>query len=302
MKPYLFFALFFFCLLGNSQNEKDIILTKTIPGLLIKNISEDYQEAKKMLLEMEEKHGPLPEHKFQLLNASYKNKDVEFFKKELILLVENYGLDLIFLNKRTSYYEALTTGELSNWFKDVYPESRAIWLKNNFGKIPYLKELNDFYSKDQALASLASTIRSDNTLDKDTKEKINSLILNESISLFTELLELYKKIGAYPSAKSFSLPQSPYFLIETHVLKVPSISLDYLKQIYPYYEKAYLNNEIDYLVFRNYDAQLLWSTGSQYFGTLSDDEVPSSYLDENGKIPIIDESTLKERRKKLKWE
>lgn len=87
-----------------------------------------------------------------------------------------------------------------------------------------------------------------------------------------------------------------------HVLKVPSISLDYLKQIYPYYEKAYLNNEIDYLVFRNYDAQLLMSSGSQYFGTLSDDEVPNSFLDENRKIPIIDESTLKKRRKKLKWE
>src|SRR5690606_34322422 len=121
-----------------------------------------------------------------------------------------------------------------------------------FDKIPYLKELNDFYVQDQTLASLANTIRSDNTLDKDTKEKINSLILNESISLFTELLELYKKIGTYPSAKSFSLPQSSYFLVETHVLKVPSISLEYLKQIYPYYEKAYLNNEIDYLVFRNY--------------------------------------------------
>lgn len=302
MKIQVFFIIYFICHLGNAQTEKDILLTKTIPGLLMKNTSEDYQTAKKVLLEMEEKHGSLPEHKFQLLRSSYRIGDIEFFKKELITLVENYGLDLIFLDKRTSYYEALTTGELSNWFKNVYPESRAIWLKNNFDKIPYLKELNDFYVQDQTLASLANTIRSDNTLDKDTKEKINSLILNESISLFTELLELYKKIGTYPSAKSFSLPQSSYFLVETHVLKVPSISLEYLKQIYPYYEKAYLNNEIDYLVFRNYDAQLLMSSGSQYFGTLSDDEVPNSFLDENGKIPIIDESTLKKKRKKLKWE
>lgn len=107
--------------MGNAQTEKDILLTKTIPGLLMKNTSEDYQTAKKVLLEMEEKHGSLPEHKFQLLRSSYRIGDIEFFKKELITLVENYGLDLIFLDKRTSYYEALTTGELSNWFKNVYP-------------------------------------------------------------------------------------------------------------------------------------------------------------------------------------
>src|SRR5690554_951770 len=110
MKPYLFLALFVFCFVGNAQTEKDILLTKTIPGLLMKNTSESYEEAKKMLLGMEEKHGPLPEHKFQLLSSSYTNGDIEFFKRELISLTEIYGLDLIFLNKRTNYYEALTTG------------------------------------------------------------------------------------------------------------------------------------------------------------------------------------------------
>src|SRR5690606_35857414 len=249
MHYYFFIVLYFFCFLGIAQTKEDIVLTKTIPDLLMKKSFENYQEAKKLLLSLEEKRGSLPEHKFQLLSSSYENGDILFFKEELISLVENYGLDLIVLDKRINYYEALTTGDLSDWFKIVYPESRAIWLKNNFDKIPYLKELNDFYVKDQTLASIATDIRANTTMDNDTKEKMNSLVLNESHSLFAELLELYKKIGAYPSAKSFSLPQSPYFLVETHLLKIPSISLDYLKQIYPYYEKAYLNNEIDYLVF-----------------------------------------------------
>jgi len=93
-------------------------------------------------------------------------------------------------------------------------------------------------------------------------------MLNESKIQFAELLDLYKRIGTYPSAKTFSLPQTPYFLIETHILKTPSISLDYSRQICPYYEKTYLNNEIDYLVFRNYDIQMLMSSGAQYFGTI----------------------------------
>lgn len=301
-KIHFLFVIYFICYLGNSQTDKDIILTKTIPELLLENNEEAYHVAKKLLQDLESEYGPLPEHKFQFLSSSYTTGDLAFFKTELISLVENFGLDLIFLDKRISYYKAITTGELSNWFRDVYPNSRAIWLVNNFEKIPYLKELNDFYVKDQTLASLANAIRSDITLENDAKEKINSLVLQESKSLFSDLLALYENIGAYPSAKSFSLPQSPYFLVETHVLKIPSISFDYLKKIYPYYESAYLNNEIDYQVFRDFDAQLLFSTGSQYFGTINEKEVPDTFLNENGKAPNVDESTLEDRRRKLKWD
>lgn len=112
----------------------------------------------------------------------------------------------------------------------------------------------------------------------------------------------FLKIGSYPSAKTFTLSQTPYFLIETHILKDPEISLTYLQQIYPLYEKAYLNNEIDYLVFRNYDIQMLLSLGKQYFGTIKNNEVPETFLDENGNIPILDEENLIKRREKLKWE
>lgn len=86
-----------------------------------------------------------------------------------------------------------------------------------------------------------------------------------------------------------------------HALKSPSISFECLEQIYPLYEKAYLNKEITYLVFRDFDTQLLFSTGKQYFGTVKESEVPESFLDENRKIPVINEPYLKERRAKLQW-
>lgn len=300
MKTYFFIVVSLFWFYGISQTKKDILLTKTIPNLVSKNTSEAYQTAKEILLRLEEKNGPLPEHKFQLLSSSFTNGDIIFFKKELISLVENFGFDLILLDKRTNYYEAITTGSLSNWFRKKYPESRAKWLNNNFDKIPYIKELNDLYVKDQTLASISSTIRSQ--IRNGNKKTIDSLILNESKILFAELLDVCKKIGTYPSAKIFSLPQTPYFLVETHILKTPSISLDYLKQIYPYYKNAYLNNEIDYLVFRNYDIQMLMSSGKQYFGTIKKDEVPKTFLNKDGNIPIVDEDNLLERRKKLGWE
>lgn len=296
------FLLFFFtAFLGFSQNPTDILLTQTIPKLLLANSSEDYFKAKKMLLNLEKEDGEWPEEKLRLLSASYTHGDLEFFKKELLNLVEHYGFDILQLNNSLNYYEALTSGELSNWFKMNYPPLRAKWLENNLDKLPYIKALNDLYVKDQTLASLFSTINSQNFENEKTKKMLDSIFLEETKNHFSELLNIYNKIGVYPSAKSFAIPHSPYFLVEMHALKSPSISFECLEQIYPFYEKAYLNKEITYLVFRDFDTQLLFSTGKQYFGTVKESEVPESFLDENGEIPVIDEAYLKERRVKLQW-
>ena len=302
MKHFILFCFFIVAFSGNAQTEKDILLTQTIPKLLSTNISEDYFKAKEMLLNLEQENGKWPEQKLQLLSSSYRNGDWEFFKDELLSLVEHNGFDILQLNSGLNYYEALTIGELSVWFRKNYPSLRARWLENNLEKLPYIKALNDLYVKDQTLASIASTINSQDFDDERSKQIWDFMILERTKEHFSELLDIYKKIGQYPSANSFALPQSPYFLVETHALKTPSISMECLEQIYPYYEKAYLNNEISYLVFRNFDVQLLLSTGKQYFGTVKESEVPESVLDENGKIPVFDEAHLKERRAKLGWD
>lgn len=302
MRIRYFIPIFFVWFLGNSQTENDMLLTQKIPELLQEKNQEGYQQAKQLLLDIEAQLGSLPEHKFKLLRYSYENGDMAFFKKELLLLVENYGFDLTLLDKRVNYYEALTTGLLSDWFKNVYPPARKKWLNNNYDKIPYLKALNNLYVKDQALASIAGRINSDSTIDITSKDKLKDLLINESKELFSELIRIYSEIGSYPSAKTFSLPQIPYFLVETHLLKIPEISLTYLEQIYPFYENTYLNNKIDYLVFRNYDIQMLMSSGKQYFGTIQNEEVPETFLDENGNIPILDEENFIKRREKLGWE
>lgn len=302
MKTYFLFYFLFTISVGFSQNQTDILLTQEIPKLLLTNTSEDYFKATELLLNLEKESGEWPEQKLQLLSASYKNGDLEFFKEELLSLVENYGFDLLQLNNRLNYYEALTTGELSDWFKNNYPDLRAKWLENNLEKLPYIKALNDLYVKDQTLASFAATINFQDFEDEKTKQVLDFILIEETKNHFSELLDIYKKVGKYPSANSFALPQSPYFLVETHALKTPSISMECLEQIYPYYEKAYLNKEITYLVFRDYDTQMLFSIGKQYFGTLKEAEVPESFLDENGRIPVLDEVHLKERRAKLRWD
>lgn len=266
------------------------------------NASDDYYTAKRMFLDLEKKNGAWPEQKLQLLSASYRIGDLDFFKEELLKLVENHGFDILQLNSGLNYYEALTTGELSHWFKNNYPSLRAKWLENNLEKIFNIKALNDLYVKDQTLASFAATINSHTYKNEETKQLLDSVLIETTKNHFSELLGIYKKIGKYPSAKSFALPQSPYFLVEMHALKIPSLWAACLQEIYPYYENAYLDNEITYSVFRNFDIQLLFSIGKQYFGTVNESEVPESFLDKNGKIPVFDEDHLNQRRAKLGWD
>ncbi len=301
MKSFLLPFLLLIISVVTSQNQTDILLTQQIPKLLSTNTSEDYFLAKDLLLNLEKESGAWPEEKLRLLSVSYRIGDSDFFKEELLSLIEHYGYDILQLNNRSSYYWALTSGELSSWFNTNYPLYRALWLEKNLEKMPYIKALNDLYIKDQTLGSFGAIITSQNFEDEKTTKKLDSILIEQTKDNFIELLDIYSEIGTYPSAKTFALPQSPFFLVEIHALKTPSISLDCLKQIYPYYEKAYLNNEITYLAFKDYDAQMLYSSGKQYFGTLKEHEVPESFLDENGKIPVDDEIHLKERRAKLGW-
>jgi|SRR5690554_4268278 len=302
MKHLILFCFLIIVFSANAQTKNDILLTQTIPKLLLTNSFENYSKAKKMLQNIEKECGKWPEQKLQLLSSSYKIGDLEFFKEQLLILVEYHGFDIFQLNSRLNYYEALTTGELSAWFSENYPSLRAKWLENNFEKLPYIKVLNDLFVKDQTLANLYSTINSQDLEDEKAKEILGTIFLEETKNHFSELLNIYKKIKTYPSAKSFALPQSPYFLVEIHALKIPSISFECLEQIYPYYEKAYLNNQITYLVFRDFDTQLILSTGKQYFGTVKESEIPQSFLDEKGKIPVFKSELLKNRREKLGWD
>ncbi|HET8810049.1 MAG TPA: hypothetical protein VFM65_07275 [Flavobacteriaceae bacterium] len=302
------FILIFLCLVNFSfgQTKRDILLNENIPSLLASNNPKDYFKAKNLLLELEETTGFLPQERFQLLNDSFEHQDLSFFKKNLRILTKEYGFNLILLNKGINYYKSLTTGELSLWFRKVYPKDRAKWLRENYEKIPYLKQLNDLAVKDQTLAALWNRINSI-TLSEESKKKIRSIFLEKTISNFQDFLWICKETQAYPTSKTFSLTQTPYFLVTTHMLKTPGYSMEYLKKIYPYWEEAYLSGNMDYLSFLNFDSQLFLSTGKQYFGLLKTKEIPEYVLKMKGlakedAVPVLDEENLGQRRKNLGWD
>lgn len=292
--------ILFFVNLSFGQTERDIIINDSIYPIMHK--SENYQEVKNRILDLEKIYGYEPELKYSFINYSYQNNDIEFFKSELAKLVENYGFQLIYLNGRESYYDSIIEGELSEWFKEMFLKSHFIWLENNFDKQIDLKKLNDLKTKDQLVNSFAIRIGNEINLDSVQKIKKADLLYNFFFENISELHQITLKNKNYPTGKTFALVQNGFGVAEVHNLQAkPNIERFWLL-FYPHYKKAYLNNEITYATFKSYDQMNFVHFGNQHFGLVKINEIPEVFMKENlTEIPIVDMEFYKKTKKEFNW-
>ena len=262
----------------------------------------NYPLAKKRILKLEEKHGYEPELKHRLISQSFINNDIDFFKKELSILVEKYGFQLIYLKETEVYFNSITKGELSSWFKEMYLEKHFIWMKNNFDKQLDLKKLNDIGNKDQLIRRYSSLLNKILTLD--SVQNINTYKAMGELD-FENIADLYgitHKWDTYPTGKSFALIQRSYTIAEIHNLKAKENFDRFWLLFYPFYKKAYLNNEISYIHFKNYDSYSYIHHGYQKFGLLNVEEIPDLYMNLGLKeVPLKDFDFYFKILKEFNW-
>jgi hypothetical protein len=292
--------LLFFANLSFGQTERDVIINDSIYPIM--HESENYQNAKKRILKLEKVYGYEAELKYSLINYSYQNNDIEFFKTELSKLVESYGFQLIYLNGRESYYESITKGELAEWFKKMYLKNHFVWLENNFDKQIDLKKLNDIKTKDQLINGFAIKVGNELKLDSVQKIKKADLLYDFFFSNISELHQITLKYKNYPTGKTFGLVQNSFGVAEVHNLQAkPNIERFWLL-FYPHYKKAYLNNEITFATFKSYDQMSFVHFGNQHFGLVKIDEIPEVFMKENlTEIPIVDLEYYEKIKKEFNW-
>jgi len=238
----------------------------------------NYPLAKKRVLKLEEKYGYEPELKHLLITESFRNNDLAFFKKELTVLVEKYGFQLIYLKETEPYYTAITEGELFSWFKTMYLEKHFIWMKNNFDKQLDLKKLNDIRDKDLLIrkyTNLFSRKLEFDSIQNSNKHKVMSELDFENIA---DLYQITQKRKKYPTGKSFALIQRNFGIAEMHNIQAKENFDRFWLLFYPFYKKAYLNNEISYIYFKNYDSYSYVHHGYQEFGLLNIEDIPDTYM------------------------
>lgn len=282
------------------QNKRDIIINDSIYPIM--HNPDNYLEVKNRILSLEKNYGYEVELKYSFINYSYQNNDISFFKKELSTLVEKYGFQLIYLNGRESYYDAITKGELAEWFKKMFLKNHFVWLENNFDKQIDLKKLNDIKNKDQLIDIYTGKVIKEVNLDSIQIVKISNLLNEFFFTNISESNQITIKNDNFPTGKSFALIQNDFYVAELHNLQSKLNIERFWSLFYPYFKKAYLNNEITFGTFKTYDQMSFVHFGNQHFGLIEIDKIPDIYKKENmTEVPIVNLEFYKKIKKEFEW-
>ena len=193
MKINLSFAFLLFSLLVMSQTKRDIFLRDSIiKPINYKQVTnkEIYDKTYDLLKKMDTEFGYEKDIHLKILEFSYFHNDLDNFKKDLLVLVKDYGFKIDYLTTNENYYNDLMNGKLSNWFKKMYLKNHLIWVENNFDKLNDIRALNEINIKDQTLAKL-SNVMLDVNLNQSDSIKIYTIIQR----LNAENLQLIYKIS-----------------------------------------------------------------------------------------------------------
>jgi hypothetical protein len=177
---FLLACFVFISIICSAQNKRDKFITDSISSISQGWRNLDSPKFNRLLQNIEKLEKDYntyeAQYRFMLLESAYTIGKIDFFKAQLAISVEKYGVQVPYMKEKESYYNAIMTGELSSWFKEMYLEKHLIWLKNNFDKQIDLKKMNGLYERDQILIGFSSSLENRIELDTIQKKKKHELL------------------------------------------------------------------------------------------------------------------------------
>lgn len=314
MRRFSFVIIFcFFIIETFSQNSRDKFINDSIINyrdVLHKNGTEYNFYKLIRSIETLEKMSKSYEPDFRyhmVLSNAYKLNKLDIFKKELEILVEKYGFDVAYMSEKEVYYDAITTGKLSSWFKKMYLKKHFVWLKNNFEKQIDLKKLNSLHEKDQLVNSYSLLISQKMQLDSVQRKQERE---TKAVYAFNNALVIHSIANKYkslPTSKSFALIQNPYSMVELHNMQNEYNFDKFYNLFLEYYKSAYLRDQINFTIFSSIDFHSYVHHRCQIFGLITKKDILDSYLTELDKkncpdiIPIKDIDFYHKIKLEFKW-
>ncbi len=299
MKIIFSFLLFSFTLF--SQNERDIFIKDSVmDNLNNTSISNtDYHVLKNRISKLDKAYGYETDFHFKLLEHSFIQNDLNFFKEDLVFLIKNYGFNINYLKGSELYFDSILQGNLSKWFKRFYVKNYSKWLKNNLSKSIDIQKMHDMNVKDQVMVKFSREFDLNKDFDTIQKGLFLQHLYNYSFRNITDLHFIAKKYGFLPNSKNFALTYFYYESVLVHNVRDNTDATWDL--LFPYFKKAYLNNEIGNVVFQNYDFYHYLRYGTQVFNSYTLDQIPKSFRKEGTSIPLKDEAFYNAIKKEFKW-
>ena len=301
MKINLSFAFLLFSLLVMSQTKRDIFLRDSIiKPINYKQVTNKkiYDKTYDLLKKMDTEFGYEKDIHLKILEFSYFHNDLDNFKKDLLVLVKDYGFKIDYLTTYENYYNDLMNGKLSNWFKKMYLKNHLIWVENNFDKLNDIRALNEINIKDQTLAKL-SNVMLDVNLNQSDSIKIYSLIQRLNAENLQLVNKISKKSNCFVLSKKFPIIQNN---LNSAIIHNFQMNLDdSWNLLFPYIKTAYKNNEIDNVIFQNYDFYRYLKDGYQEFNSYKIEQIPPDFRKNQDPIPLKDVIFFNEFKKEMIW-
>ena len=302
MKINLSIALLLFSLLVMSQTKRDIFLRDSIiKPINYKQVTNKkiYDKTYDLLKKTDTEFGYEKDIHLKILEFSYFHNDLDNFKKDLLVLVKNYGFKIDYLTTNENYYNDLMNGKLSNWFKKMYLKNHLIWVENNFDKLNDIRALNEINIKDQTLAKL-SNVMLDVNLNQSDSIKIYTVIQRLNAENLQLIYKISEKNNCFILSKKFPVIQNNLNSAIIHNFQM-NID-DSWSLLYPYIKTAYKNNEIDNVIFQNYDFYRYLKDGYQEFNSYKIEQIPPDFRKNQDPIPLKDVDIFNEFKKEMIWE
>ena len=302
MKIILSLSLLLFSLLNVAQTKRDFLLKDSIikpinsKQLLDKRV---YDKTYSLLKNMDDEFGYEKDIHLKFLEYSYFHNELHDFKSDLIILVKEYGLKIDYLTTNENYYNDLMNGKLSNWFKKMYLKNHLKWVENNFEKLNDIRVLNEINIKDQILAKL-SNVMIDVNLNQSDSIKIYTVIQRLNAENLQLIYEISEENNCFVLSKKFPIIQNNLNSAIIHNFQM-NID-DSWNLLYPYIKTAYKNNEIDNVIFQNYDFYRYLKDGYQEFNSYKIEQIPLDFRKNKDSIPLKDIIFFNEFKKEMKWE
>ena len=277
MKINLSIALLLFSLLVMSQTKRDIFLRDSIiKPINYKQVTNKkiYDKTYDLLKKTDTEFGYEKDIHLKILEFSYFHNDLDNFKKDLLILVKDYGFKIDYLTTNENYYNDLMNGKLSNWFKKMYLKNHLIWVENNFDKLNDIRALNEINIKDQTLAKL-SNVMLDVNLNQSDSIKIYTVIQRLNAENLQLIYKISEKNNCFILSKKFPVIQNN---LNSAIIHNFQMNLDdSWNLLFPYIKTAYKNNEIDNVIFQNYDFYRYLKDRYQEFNSYKIEQIPFDF-------------------------
>lgn len=296
VKLFLFVSIFCF-----SQTKRDSILKNAVVLPINQGFSgndNNYLKSYSILNQLDLEYGYEKDLHKRMLEYSYRFNDTLSFKSDLSTLVKEFGFKIDLLSGDEIYYNAIIDGELSIWFKEMYLKNHLIWLNENFNKLKDIRKLNEVNVKDQVISRLASKLLSIKLNVKDSVD-VFSTINNINLENINDVYEISKKHDVYINSKKFPIIQNGLNNVLVHNLRD---NTNYTwNLLYPYIKKAYVNNEVDNVIFQSYDFYCFLKNGYQEFNSYIIEQIPEQFRKNKKEIKLKSTEEFQKIKKEFKW-